>query len=97
MTTCDHSQSEPWSEKPVKIKISAFVLAWDVKTAQKLSVRPQKCNVIGKQECVLFKSISNEALKHEGAHADKETKHKNIFECLLLSFQTMPIFRRTML
>ena len=36
-----------------------------------------------------------EALKHEGAHADKETKHENIFQHLLLSFQTMAIFLMT--
>ena len=33
--------------------------------------------------------------KPVGAHADKETKQKNIFEYLLLSFQTMAIFRMT--
>ena len=57
----------------------------------------QKCNLIGEQKRALFNSILYEALKHEGAHADRETKYKSIFEWLLLSFQTMAIFRMTML
>ena len=42
-------------------------------------------------------SISYEALKHVGAHAEKETKYKDIFEYLLLSFQTTAMFRMTTL
>ena len=38
-----------------------------------------------------------ETLKHEGTHADKETKQKNIVEYLFLSLQTMAIFRMTMM
>ena len=32
---------------------------------------------------------------HVGAQADEGTKHKNIFEYILLSFQAMTIFRMT--
>ena len=35
-------------------------------------------------------------MKYVGAHANKETKYKNIFEFLLLSFQTMAILPMTM-
>ena len=42
-------------------------------------------------------AISYEALKHEGADADKETRHKKIFQYPLLSFQTMAIFQMTMM
>ena len=40
-------------------------------------------------------SFSCEALRHEGAHADKETQYKEIFQYPLLSSQTITIFSRT--
>ena len=45
--------------------------------------------VLVKRSVCYSNSISYELLKHEGTHADKETKHKNIFEYVLLSFQMM--------
>ena len=46
----------------------------------KLSVHTQKCNPTGKRKLALSKFVFYEARKHVGAHADKETKHKNIVE-----------------
>ena len=50
----------------------------------------------GKEKRTLFKFDFLLSFEASGAHDDVETKDKNMFEYLLLSFQIMSSFRMTM-